>query len=277
MKRLLLGLSLYISAFCTNAYATSCQPISPLEHVENTPVIFYGKVAEGSGGPADDQMQVAEFEVLRSYKGTTGKSVRIRFFNDHAALRGWGFEPGQAVMVFADGSTSTSGDGTIAEAHYCSMVPYHLRSELHADYWDFLTGIKTAGNMPRFEEYSAKVYSGSPRPPDLSSHPDARHYRTRLRNAAAGDVNFAGEYVLTTWGCGTTCLMGAVINAKSGAVHFLPGSICCWFNLGDDINPIDYRLDSNLIVFTGYLNEEETMTTHYFEFRNDEFRLLSSN
>ena len=41
---------------------------------------------------------------------------------------------------------------------------------------------------PRFEDYSAQVYSGRVRSPDLASHPDARTYRTRLRKAAKGGV-----------------------------------------------------------------------------------------
>lgn len=277
LKPLLLGLTLGVLSFCSSANATSCHPISPLEHVENTSVIFYGKVAEGSGGPADDEMHVAEFEVLRAYKGTVEKSVKVRYFNDHAALRGWGFEPGQAVMVFADVDSSASGENVVAEVHYCSMVPYYLRSDLHADYWDILVGKKMFLDVPQFEEYMSDVYSGSIRSPDFLSHPDARTYRTRLRNAAKGEVNFAGEYVLTTWGCGTTCIMGAVINAKSGVVHFLPGSICCWFEANEDAHPIDYRIDSNLIVFTGLLNEQEPIATHYYEFRNGEFQLLKTD
>lgn len=272
-----MGLSLSVLLFCSNANATSCHPITPSEHVENTSVIFYGKVTDGSGGPANEQMQVAEFEVLRAYKGITGESASVRYFNDHAAVQGWGFEPGQAVMVFADIDTSSSADGALPQVHYCSMVPYYLRSELHAKYWDILVETKMIAEFPQFEEYTVDVYFGSIRSPDLLSDPDARTYRTRLRNAAKGEVNFAGEYVLTTWGCGTTCLMGAVINAKSGSVHFLPGSICCWFEANEDANPIDYRIDSNLIILTGLLNEQEPIATHYYKFNNGVFELLETD
>lgn len=265
-----------VISFCGVANATSCYSGSPQEHVDDTDVIFYGKVIDG-GGPPDDQMQVVEFEVLRAYKGTTENTVSVRYFNDHGTLRGWGFEFGQAVMVFADLDSSSSSENAMAEVHYCSMVPYHLRTELHADYWDILTGHTVSANVPQFDEYAAKIYSGSVSSPDLLSHPNARTYRTRLRNAAKGDINFAGNYLLTTWGCGTTCIMGAVINAKSGAVHFLPGSICCWFKAGEDVIPIDYRLDSDLIIFTGLINEQEPIAKHYYEFREGEFMLLKTS
>lgn len=126
--------------------------------------------------------------------------------------------------------------------------------------------------LPQFSDYPANTYSGRTHKPDLTSDPDANAYRTRLRNAARGPVNFAGEYILATWGCGTTCLMGAVISARTGKVNFLPHTVCCWDV--DRDNPIDYRADSNLIIFTGLLDEEEPGATHYYEFSRGQFRFL---
>lgn len=126
--------------------------------------------------------------------------------------------------------------------------------------------------VPQFGDYPARIYSGRTRQPDMASDPDARTYRTKLRDAARGPVNFAGEYVLATWGCGTTCLMGAVINARNGQVTFLPHTICCWD--ADRDTPIDYRADSNLIVFTGLLDEQDPNAAHYFEFSRGRFHYL---
>jgi len=78
-----------------------------------------------------------------------------------------------------------------------------------------------AADTPRFRDYPAPAYNGRVQAPDLSSHADARTFRTRLRNAVKGGINFAGDHVLVTWGCGGQCLMGAVINARSGYVQFL--------------------------------------------------------
>lgn len=133
-----------------------------------------------------------------------------------------------------------------------------------------------AADAPQFRDYSVNVYSGPVRSPDLSSHPDAKTYRSRLRTAAKGDINFAREYILATWGCGGQCLMGAVISARTGRVQFLPGTICCWFEAGEDINPIDYQADSTLIVLTGLINEEEPLARYYYEIEGGEFRLIQS-
>ncbi len=54
-------------------------------------------------------------------------------------------------------------------------------------------------------------------------------FRTRLNEAAkSGSVNFAGHYILTTWGCGSGgCVEGAIIDAKSGDIFWLPAVECC--------------------------------------------------
>jgi len=102
---------------------------------------------------------------------------------------------------------------------------------------------------PRFQDFRAgPTYTGPVHAPDLSSHPDAKTYRTQLQNAAKGGVNFAGDHVLATWGCGGQCLIGAVINARSGHVQFLPDTICCWLEAGEDINPIEFEVGSDLLV-----------------------------
>ena len=65
-------------------------------------------------------------------------------------------------------------------------------------------------------------------------HPDGGYlpsmFRTRLNEAArSGDVNFAGRYILTTWGCGSGgCREGAIVDAKNGDVFWLPRSACCY-------------------------------------------------
>lgn len=128
----------------------------------------------------------------------------------------------------------------------------------------------------RFEDYPAQVYRAPAQAPDIFSHPDARTYRTRLRNAAEGGVNFAGDHVLATWGCGGNCLMGAVINARTGYVQFLPGTVCCWLDTSEDINPIEFRKDSNLLVLTGLINEQGPMAKYYYDFSGRDFQLIAT-
>jgi len=128
--------------------------------------------------------------------------------------------------------------------------------------------------VPRFENYPAgEAYRGKNAPVVLSG--DNRWYRTRLRWAAAQKPDFGGHCILTAWGCGTSCLVGAVIDANTGKVTWFPHSICCW--PGDVDRPIQYRLSSRLVIFYGVRNEKEGDNgTHYYEFKDGKFVHLKS-
>lgn len=130
----------------------------------------------------------------------------------------------------------------------------------------------TQNRLPRFKEYPVlESYFGANAPLVLKR--DDMMFRTRLREASKEKPNFAGHYILTTWGCGTTCLMGAVIDAKNGRVHWWNFSICCWgFDVDDRFQPIEFRLNSSLIVFSGARNEKEgDVGAHFYKFENGRF------
>lgn len=127
--------------------------------------------------------------------------------------------------------------------------------------------------VPQFRDYPASgAYKGRTAPLILTR--DDRAFRTRLRWAAKNlKPNFAGRYILTTWGCGTGCLMGAVIDARTGRVHWWDFSVCCWgHDVDDNFEPIGVRLNSRLIIFTGARNEKEgDVGTHFYKFENGRF------
>lgn len=134
-------------------------------------------------------------------------------------------------------------------------------------------------DAPRFEDYPAKVYRGANATPDLRSHPDSRMYRTQLKAWAKEQPNFAGHYILATWGCGTDCVQIAIINARTGKFfhpagarsnhavnvhHELlgPGGILDhWHGFG----AVQYRPDSRLLVLIGMPGESvENRGISYF-------------
>jgi hypothetical protein len=109
--------------------------------------------------------------------------------------------------------------------------------------------------MPTFTQYAVKVEKTKNVRVNLKSHKNANNYRTNLRNAAKEGVNFAGHYILTTWGCGTNCAVSAIIDARNGAVFFpdqLEGSGFGFCDLPDDTEPIVYRANSRLLVLSGF-------------------------
>jgi hypothetical protein len=140
------------------------------------------------------------------------------------------------------------------------------------------TGLARAQPTPQFASYPATgAYQGKNAPLVLTKKD--RMFRTRLREAAVEKPNFAGHYILTEWGCGAGCVMGAVIDANSGHVYWLPHTICCWsFDVDDKFEPIDYRMDSRLIIFSGERNEKEGDDgVHFYEFNDGKFVHLKSS
>jgi hypothetical protein len=71
---------------------------------------------------------------------------------------------------------------------------------------------------PRFEDYqSNQSFAGKARV-DFATNEAALHYRTAIKKDVAAGVNFAGKYVMSTWGCGQSCKGAAVINADTGKI-----------------------------------------------------------
>src|SRR5688500_2022843 len=76
-----------------------------------------------------------------------------------------------------------------------------------------------ANPLPDFEDYHIPVEVVAKPRLDLRSHPQARSYRTRLRDAVAAGRKFAGHYVVASWGCGTSKQF-AFIDTISGKASF---------------------------------------------------------
>ena len=128
-----------------------------------------------------------------------------------------------------------------------------------------------ASTLPRFEDFpsvggrlgqSAKVHLQDAR---------SRQYATVLREAARQKPNFAGHYVLASWGCGASCTMSAAIDANTGAVAWLPFTVCCWD--ADITEPLDFHADSRLLVVHGS-RDEHGSGRYFYAFDGQRFRLL---
>lgn len=141
----------------------------------------------------------------------------------------------------------------------------------------FVPGILGQTPVPRFDDYPIReTFTGKTAPLVLSRA--ARAYRTRLREAAREKPNFAGHFIVTTWGCGTECVTGAIIDAKTGRVFMLPTTLCCWgAGVDNKFNPVEFRLNSNLIVLSGARNEKEgDEATRFYKFERNQLALIRS-
>lgn len=150
--------------------------------------------------------------------------------------------------------------------------------------------------QPTFAQYKTAVKKIRSINVDLTSHKNARMFRTNLRNAAKGGVNFAGHFILTGWGCGTNCSQWAIIDARNGHVYFpnefegvgfgfcdLPENAMpsdAPKELPDDASgPLYYKAGSRLVVLTGFTgggldNRRAKCGNYFFEWTGTKLRQL---
>ena len=131
-----------------------------------------------------------------------------------------------------------------------------------------------AQRLPVFEDCPRAVQSIEKTP--RLNFPDAqsRKYRSVLRDAANGPVNFAGRYVLAEWGFGARCVMAAAIDKTSGRVVPLPFTASDWPLDVDE--PIEYRVDSCMVIVKGSRNESNEHGTYYYAFDGASFNLRAT-
>ncbi|MBV9217066.1 MAG: hypothetical protein JO053_12905 [Acidobacteria bacterium] len=154
--------------------------------------------------------------------------------------------------------------------------------------------ICSAQKLPRFADYPAKSQRVGTIKVDLSTK-DARMFRTNLRNAAKGGINFAGHFVITSWGCGTNCTEWAMIEGRTGKVYFpreLAGAANGLCDLPSNAMPSDapaetdanyggvfWKKNSRLVVLTGFKGGDLDKTpnkcgNYFFEWTGKGLRQL---
>jgi hypothetical protein len=129
--------------------------------------------------------------------------------------------------------------------------------------------------LPRFEDCLVAVQSKPASAPRLKfADAQGKKYKTVIRDAASEPVNFAGHYVLTTWGCGAGCVMAAAIDTQSGRVTSLPFTTSDWPT--NVTEPLAWRANSCLLVVRGSRNEGSEHGTYYYAFDGKTFKLRAN-
>ena len=146
-----------------------------------------------------------------------------------------------------------------------------------------LVTVFATAQTPTYSKYTVKTEKVTAKEVNLKSHKEARMYRTNLKAALANsDVNFAGKYILTNWGCGSGCTQGAIINAHTGNAFFpleLQGVLAGGIELGNH-DMLEYKKNSNLLIIYGYAGggfnpETETQQgIYYYLWTGTKFKLL---
>jgi hypothetical protein len=74
-----------------------------------------------------------------------------------------------------------------------------------------------------FLEFRVDTFRGKKTPINYKSHLLARQFRTIITDTYKNaGLNFAGHYSIVTWGCGTNCEYGAIVDLQTGIVYAIP-------------------------------------------------------
>ena len=137
----------------------------------------------------------------------------------------------------------------------CVVVLCDLSGRAQNERWCFVdSNDLTDRSAPTFQRYR----TGSPpaflsAPLDLQSNPLAKRYRTVIREEMTHGPNFAGQYRVAVWGCGTSCARFAVVNLRTGRVITLKGT--------DGLSYVDFNTDNFL--------KETDSESYGFRFKKD--------
>src|SRR5215472_7599994 len=140
------------------------------------------------------------------------------------------------------------------------------------------TSQKGGGKTPDFAEFPAgDRFDGKPAPLKIVT-PQARKYRTMLRDSAKDGVNFAGHYIVGQWGCGGGCVQFAIIDAKTGNVYFPSFYVSVVAGPEEKMDeipePLQFKPDSKLLIVTGARNEKGG-GVYYYKWDNNRLTLVS--
>lgn len=128
--------------------------------------------------------------------------------------------------------------------------------------------------LPRFEDYPVTaIFKGTPAAPKL--RPGDRLFRTRIREGAARGPNFAGHYTIAEWGCGMGCVSIAIVDASDGRIYDAPFTALAWGKalMNGEFQPVDYKLNSRLLMVRG-CPEEENCGSYFYEWTRSRFKLI---
>jgi hypothetical protein len=136
--------------------------------------------------------------------------------------------------------------------------------------------------QPLFGSYRAPVEKARAKSINFRNNPGARTMRTRLSEALPDGINFAGHFIVVGWGCGTGCISGAIIDARTGNVLWpLPlYALGVWYDGNSYVDkPVDYQKNSRLLIITGSPGVKDNQPDkpngkYFYEWRGNQLKLI---
>lgn len=104
---------------------------------------------------------------------------------------------------------------------------------------------------------------------NYGSHPIAEEYRTVITEKYQElEINFASYYVVVTWGCGSGCVSGAMVDTRDGFVYPMPEDN----EWGGNGTYIESKKESQVLLTVAVAqssSEEIEETRKYWEWNED--------
>ena len=126
-----------------------------------------------------------------------------------------------------------------------------------------------------FKRYPASpVHDLKPAAP-IVSNGQAHLFRTVIREQAKSGPDFAGHFTIVRIGCGSGMVCLAIADALTGRVFFSPKLKSVFIFRTADVERLNYRRDSRLLIAAGSPNEDESREgLSYYLWQHDKFRLI---
>ena len=148
--------------------------------------------------------------------------------------------------------------------HFTAILLYFLMVSQSAFAGEMPDKACTNGAIPAFTDYAVKAQKDLVRPKLKLNNNFSRMFKTRLRKGMQENpVDFAGHYVIVTFGCGNGCLYGGYIDAETGQAMEIPFSVSPP-GLFREPDPIEHKANSRLLIVRGNLNEADGPAMKYF-------------
>ncbi len=141
-------------------------------------------------------------------------------------------------------------------------------------------------DAPLFEDHFREMHVGDNAPLKFGADPMALLFKTRLRQWNRGKVNFAGHYILASWGCGAECVQFMVIDVETGITYHQENlSYIAGYNIDPDFDheeasmgghgSLHFRPNSGMLMVVGAPNEDESRRgISYYLWRAKTFQLM---
>ncbi|TDR31273.1 hypothetical protein [Hydromonas duriensis] len=124
----------------------------------------------------------------------------------------------------------------------------------------------------RFKDYQVEAYIG-PRH-NVTLNKDTKQFKSRFIETGKMPINFAGHYVVNSFGCGTGCARYFYVDVKTGEAKFLPEYLQVDYNDQDCENEVYFKPDSRLFVVSGM--QKGSCSVNYYQELDGGFKFVGS-